>query len=1046
METLQTAHQEIANCFLARLDAQSDTKSEIYFLDHGISSESLGALFHCVKQSLKTSSLESLLWKTSYLPLLVCAVEVGYAYEGNGTDFWPLLEKKLEHSFGIDGRIRLSSWFERASQQFSGVVPGGSDWEQVFCHIAWPITHSVAAKDIRRPFADCLRRFRGSLDSDDSAIVLSLANISTPVGSRRFKTWLARTDVVAGIVRDLLGGTKLSERGLFSEGCRERLIEDLKREPEIIQALRSVRTRREKEEAKKGKKASLKKGAKSDLLFGEFFLRQEEHGDYKLFGELPEMPRTVQTSLRAVRRRWQPKPWGFAGATVLPSDALRSARGTFSVDMSHVARASGDKPFFVAVEDLNLDAECTAWLNSVRFPAAEKLVFRPITTGNETSHAINSPTPSSGVVWVLSKNSCTWPEVTRERIGETTDAELYAVAASDPIFRDWLGWPKIRNDQRTSECEFRWFFPTPLSIGQDGRRVFTTDDEIGIQVVSDKALELKLLSDGSELDVNTVISSALLNIELPGNYEAIVLKDGRAMETFLFAIIDQKGDGFIEPDPEYPWECRLSHADAGVTALSRSDFLNRRLVLDVEADRTIENVQLTVSLQPGDSSVELTLPRIPAKLNSTHPMWIELLDKIPPGVRNSACDITLSVSVSGITREDWRLEPELTSIWWNGNGASFPQAQTDQGEVTSIHQCLITGVQIHEIKQGNPFISIAHDDRGSEFLFDGRVGLVGDARLQIQLERPRRLLRQLHNVDDNPGLLGITKRYLALASATSDSIVAEVNRIGAVQTLREWLITSLCGPTWMTAVKQVGSLESVNPISLWWKTQLKYSDLVLPKIEQPRIIPHELPDLVLREFSEALPSTWWDGVVKDVSPDDAAALEPIMRPLLSDEDIYIDDIVFTETLRDANRLLCGAHLADLIVPVIGGDDLLQWAVSECSLAELAESLFDWIRKFLKKGRGRQSWSKEELHCYLNLLLYPEQLRRSSWQSVLEKLIHDRPVARAGAFVAWRVEQNARLASRIDDLMQLKPSAPDFGLQTELVGNESESSFNESEDI
>jgi len=250
----------------------------------------------------------------------------------------------------------------------------------------------------------------------------------------------------------------------------------------------------------------------------------------------------------------------------------------------------------------------------------------------------------------------------------------------------------------------------------------------------------------------------------------------------------------------------------------------------------------------------------------------------------------------------------------------------------------------------------------------------------------------------------------------------------------------------MTAVKQGGSLESVNPISLWWKTQLKYSDLVLPKIEQTRIIPHELPDLVLREFSEALPSTWWDGVVEDVSPDDAAALEPIMRPLLSDEDIYIDDIVFTETLREANRLLCGAHLADLVVPVTGGDDLLQWTVSECSLAELAESLFDWIRKFLKKGRGRQSWSKEELHCYLNLLLYPEQLRRSSWQSVLEKLIHDRPVARAGAFVAWRVEQNARLASRIDDLMQLKPSAPDFGLQTELVGNESESSFNESEDI
>lgn len=1028
---------------MARHSANSKPGSQVFFIDHGLSPDDLTALFRDVRQSLRTSSLESFLWTTSYLPLVVCAVEVGYGYEGNGTDFWPLLEKRLEHPFGIDERIRLSGWFEKASKQFGGVTPGDSDWEQVFCHIAWPITHAVAAKDIRRPFADCLRRYRGSLDSDDSTIVLGLASILTSVGSRRFKTWLARTDVVAGVLRDLLGGVKLSERGLFSEECRDRLIEDLKREPEILQAVRSVRTRRDKEEAKSGKKSN--KAAKSDLRFGEFFLRQDEHGDYALFGELPEMPRAVQTSLRSVRRKWQPKPWGFAGATVLPSDALRSARGTFSVEMSHVTRASGDKPFFVAVEDLNLDAECTEWLNSVRFPAVENLVFRPITTSNETSHAINSPTPSSGDVWVLAKNSCIWPEVKRERIGETTDAELCVVAASDPVLRDWLGWPKVQNDQRTYECEFRWFFPTPLSIGQDGRRVFTTDDEIGIQIVGDRNLELKLFGDGNELDAKTVGSSALLNIELPGNYEAVLLRDERPIETLQFSIIDQKGDGFIEPHPEYPWVCRLSHADAGVTVLSRSDFFNRRLVLDVEADRTIENVQLVVSLQPGDAAVEQTLPRIPARLNSTHPIWIELLDKVPPGVRNSACDITMSVSVSGITRQDWRLEPELTSIWWNGDGNGFPYAQADQGEVTSIHQCLITGMRIQEIKQGSPFISIGHDDLGTEFLFDGRVGLVGDARLQIQLDRPRRLLRQLHNAVDIPGLLDITKRYLALASATSDSIVAEVNRVGAVQTLREWLIASLCGPTWMTAVTQGGSLESINPISLWWKTQLKYADLVLPKIEQPRIIPHELPGFVLREFAAALPATWWDGVVEDVSPDNAAALEPITRSLLSDEDIYIDDIVLTETLREANHVLCGAHLADLLIPVTGGDNLLQWTVGEYCLAELAESLFDWNRKFLKKGRGRQSWSKEDLNCYLNLLIYPEQLRRSSWQSVLEKLIHDRPVARAGAFVAWRVEQNARLASRVDDLMQLKPTVPDFGLQTEVVRNLSKSSFNESED-
>lgn len=1045
LETLQPAHRRISEFFLARQNARSNPIADLFFLDHGLASEDLTALLHPVKQSLRTTSLESFLWSASYLPLLVCAVEVGYAYEGNGTDFWPLLEKKLEHPFEIDDRIRLSSWFEKASRQFNGVVPGDSDWEQAFCHIAWPITHAVAAKDIRRPFADCLRRFRGSLDGDDSSIVNGLASISTSVGSRRFRTWLARENVVAGIVRDLLGGPKLNECGLFSDGFRERLIEDLKREPEILRAVRSVRSRREKEAAKKDKKGSSKKSEKSELRYGEFFLRQDEHDDYALFGELPEMPRTVQASLRAVRRKWQPKPWGFAGATVLPSDALRSVRGTFPVDMSHVARANTEKPFFVAIEELSLDPECTLWLNSIRLPAGEKLVFHPIGAGSDTSHAITSPTPHTGTVWVLSKSTCNWPELTREKVGETSDAELYAVDASDQALRDWLGWPRLRNDQHSTECTFRWLYPSPISIGRDGRRVFTTDDEIGIQVIAGNSVELKLLNEGRELDSQLVNAAALVILEQPGNYEAVVIRDGSSVESIPFTIIDQKGDGFIEPDPEYPWQCRLSHADPGVSELSRSDLFNRRLVLAVEADRTIENVQITVSLNPGNSSVKLTLPRIPTKLSSSHPIWCDLLDGLPSSVMTSACDITLSVDLANITREDWRLEPELNSIWWSGRSSNFPQAVTDRGELSTIHQCVITGNRIDAIAVGYPFLSIAFDDQGAELLFDSRVGLVGDARLKIQLDRPSRMLRQMADVGKIPGLLAITKRYLALASATSDSVLAEVNRVGAVQALREWVVTALCGPSWVASRKHGTEFETANPINLWWQTQLKYPDLVLPKLDQNRSVPHSLPNLVLREFADALPLAWWDGAVEDVSPDDAEGLEPILRPLLSDDEIYIDDIVFTETLRETNRVLCGSHLADLIIPVTGGDDLMAWAVRDCSMKELAEFLFDWTRKFLKKGRGRQPWSQEELHCYLNLLLYPEQLRKTSWQSVLEKLLHDRPVARAGAFVAWRVEQNARMTSCIDDLMLLKPTLPISDSYQTLPTNDSGASLVESED-
>jgi hypothetical protein len=123
LETLQTAHRRIADSFSSRREDQSDTKSQVYFLDHGLSSEDLEALFHCVKQSLQTSSLESLLWTTSYLPLLVCAVEVGYAYEGNGTDFWPLLEKRLEHSFGTMVAFDFQAGSRRQAKSLVALCP-----------------------------------------------------------------------------------------------------------------------------------------------------------------------------------------------------------------------------------------------------------------------------------------------------------------------------------------------------------------------------------------------------------------------------------------------------------------------------------------------------------------------------------------------------------------------------------------------------------------------------------------------------------------------------------------------------------------------------------------------------------------------------------------------------------------------------------------------------------------------------------------------------------------------------------------------------------
>ena len=1020
MKVLRNAHDRLAIHFEAQCAIGDESRESVYFLDHGLTADERNFLRDEVKSNLVREPLTSFEWNTAYIPVVVCAVEVGYCYEGNGTDFWPTIEKLLGHAFNIDDRVQLSNWFAKASGRFGGVTPDDSDWERAFCHIAWPITHSVAAKDIRRPFADCLRRFEGSVDDDDLAIAGQLSSISTQVGSRRYRTWLNRQSVVAGIVRDLLGGAKLHECGLFSEGFRTRLIEDFRHEPEIQSAVRSVQSRRKKELTKKAKKTSAKAVAKDDIRFGEFFLRQDEHGDLALFGELPEMPRSVQTSLRQVRRKWQPRPWGFAGALALPSDALRSIRGTFPVELSNVARANGERAFFVGVEDLTLDDESAGWLRSVRFHAAEKLVFRPIELHGDSSHAITSPTPHSGTVWVLMKPTSTWPEVDRECVGEIDGGEIYAVDSSNAFLRDWLKWPAANKPHDASEALVQWLYPTPISINVDGRRVFTTDDEIGIHVRGDQVVDFVIRQDRSTLEQQSVNEVALVSIEQPGDYELLVQGSNKTIETFSFSIIDKKGDGFIEPDPEAPWRCVLSHVDAGVTELTRTDLFNRRLVLDIEGDRTIMGVTATVSLSPGDAATSIFLQRVPAKLGANHPVWSQLIERLPPSVVNSACDLSLNVAIANVTKDEWRLEAEIQNLWWEKQKNGIPVALCDQGTFETRHECIVTGNRIHEPKEGYPFVSIAYGSDGSEFTFDASVSVSGYAILGLQLDKPNRLLRRMEEAEGNAGLRSIVSRFLQLAAGTSSSLIAEVNRVGAVQTLREWILQSVCGSNWVEKRREGTAFENSNPVAVWWQVQQNHPDLVQPKPEMPRAFSQTLPSLVLAEFAELLPLAWWDGIVLGVSVDDAASLDSVFKHLLDGEEIYIDLEVLTASLREANEKLCGSHMADLVVPVTGGDELMNWTISGTSVASLAGSLVDWSKKFLGRGRGRQSWSVDEMRDWLNLLLYPERLRKSSWQSVIEKLLHDRPVARAGAFVAWRVEQYARMESLYEAALTAKP--------------------------
>ncbi|PAY16327.1 hypothetical protein CKO51_27120 [Rhodopirellula sp. SM50] len=1014
---MRESHERLAEYFEIQRLVDQNRVAPTYFGDHGHATDEREALRGFVRRGLQCKPLDSFDWSSAYLPLLVCAVEVGYDYQGNGTDFWPKLSENLCHTFSVDDRVRLSTWFAKTSARFGGVTPGDSDWEKAFCHIAWPITHAVAAKDIRRPFADCLRRFRRDVTNEalkDETIVSDLAKISTPVGSRRFRTWMDRPAVVAGIVRDLLGGMPLDVAGLFSKSFRDRLIDDLRNEPEIRRAVRQVEAGRKTKPRNLEEKSEATKAV--EVRFGEFFLRQDENGGFEFCGEMPELPKSVQRSLKPIRGRWKVRPWGHPGANPIPSDCLRSTRGHFLVSFSYVARTDAETTFFTGLEELSLDDDAKGWLESVRFPVAEMLAFPSMDPSDDTSHCIGSRTPHHGKIWVLARRGVIQSRRSEEddshcrHVGDVDGGEIYEFEADNAEVRQWLGWPPASVASEKAEASFSWLRPSPVSIDSKNQPVYTTDDEIGVSVIGDDPVQVVLRRGQTELARELVSSVATVSIESKGSYELVVLRGDQELESFSFVIIDEKGDGFIEPDPETPWHAIASHVDAGETNLSRKDLFNRRLNLDIIGDRGIENLSARLTVSPGDASVTVRLDRIPTRLAANHPVWDELSRQLPTAILKSPCDLSLNVEIEGLSHDTWLLEAELQELWWDDDENDMPIAVSDDGPFEVRRYCVINGTCIDEPTEGDPFISIALDRDGNELHFDARVGVVGDSRLQRQLSPPKRFLRQMDDVGDNLGLRSITQRYLQLSSATSSSLTAEFNRVGAAQSIRAWILHSVCGPNWIHKQRELSKIESANPIAIWWECQMEFASLILPELEdgETRALPDKLEAGFFDKFSIALPDLWWDCHETTPSFSETDSINSVLHEMLSDNDLYIDEDYLPKSISRATELLCGGELAELLIPATAGDNLMKWPIAERTITELAEMLFAWVRETLPRGRGRQTWSEEELCDYLNLLLYPERLRQRPWQSVLEKLLQDRSVARSGAFIAWRVGQAARM--------------------------------------
>jgi hypothetical protein len=236
-DLLLSLHERLEAHFLTLHARRAPTGSPTFALEHGLSIAELALLKERVAWSVKRGRVPGEHW----LPLIVYASEIGYAYSGD--EFWQTFEAVTPGWAEHGDRQLLRARFRRFMQSFGGAEPSGV-WAQHFSIICWPITHAVLPTDLQRQLARLLFESRGALTSE---LLSNPAELGQHLAARswhsssRFQSFAQNTRLLGRVAAALLAGE--DERSVFLlDSTLERIVSDLSDEHQARSWLRSAKS------------------------------------------------------------------------------------------------------------------------------------------------------------------------------------------------------------------------------------------------------------------------------------------------------------------------------------------------------------------------------------------------------------------------------------------------------------------------------------------------------------------------------------------------------------------------------------------------------------------------------------------------------------------------------------------------------------------------------------------------------------------------------------------------------------------------------------
>ena len=977
----------------------------VYLIEHDLRQAEVQDLFEVVSEDLSSDGFDIRSGDfEQYLPLLVAATEVAYEYEGNGTDYWPKLEEALDHGFSMENRNDLRDLFENFHQKFNGPVPPDTDWTRNFSIICWPIANALLPLDVRLPFAESLSRLtNANAGGSSSRFGERLLRLPIPYSSARYRTWLSIEKLASDFAQFFL----LKQRpGTIFPATLNRIEKDMAKDRKVRRALRNARIRNWNAKGKPASKTQTK-------LHGELYLRNQKDR-FQMEAVLPRIgaPEALDWISRNTRNgRWQPKPWGIDQvAPLTPTSFLFGT--SFLVPARQLFQFHAVPDFFCLSDRESLPKTTQAWATSVAFEIQLPIVFTSQTDGlYKQSH---SGRLRCGNLLALESTHC-----------ESLPSGLVAL--------DTLGSLTILKVVENNHETVRWLKRFSLKLGtsiniQRFASPSVTSDESNV-FLANEILGLRI----SDFDGQTI------KIEVERDGEATIDIEVNEPGVFLFDT-SEIGDysvrvfGADESVAHEEWDFRVVNEDVETygrevietkmlgVANNTLDLSNRNLKLEFAGVRGFKNLIVELGFSTEEDSESVVLHEIPAAITHHNPVWDKVISDKTLRAISRGSDIFLDVSIKGITTTRFLIENDAPSVWWEEKeNQLIPVSESEQYDVHSI------GLTSDILSRAQPDaaavqLHVPVDSSGPNFEWPCLVSSPNEIGLPAAPHHPSRLPRRMGSFKGFYGLREWTQKFIALSTAKPTSTLAALCTLKFRDSYLRCIQEVTCGKKWTGRQRhQDELLKARMPMEVFVEksfdlkagiNDFELDDTSIASVKQE----------LMGHLSLVLPKTWWSYPTFNFSDSDGEKLDQAFKDAiesyaesLNDEDSeyadrlsefspFTDTAVWQEVLERTCEHVNGGHLAELVMPLDGGDSLLKSPVLDLGLDEVTSLIWDWLSEFTPTRRTNFKWNQERLKVATALYLHPAFLRSCEWESVLEVMMRDRITSRAIAFVAWKRNQ------------------------------------------